>query len=197
MYQAAFVRHAHRLMLAGYKRMADPHLRATAQEEDISGDLCAKMDAITQSEGWAAFYIVRNEAPLNQADRKGKRRFRIDIEIQKCLDQPGPRPIFRWEAKRLGKGNGTDEYLGPSGLGCLTDGRYTAGQSDAGMVAFVQNETRWIPLIEKGLRKRRARLALLSGPEIRPSVGECSELEGFLTRHTNIDVHHVLLKFSP
>lgn len=194
LYRAAFVLHVHRLLFAGYDRMIDPHLRALDQEEDITGDLCAEMEVVVQSETWAAAYIVHNEKPLNDGIRKGKNRFRIDIEVQQSL-HGGPRPAFRWEAKRLGPGNGTDGYLGPDGLGCLVDGRYTQGQETAGMVAYVQNRTHWRPLIEKGLQKRRHTLHLQDGPAIRPPIVECPALDGFATCHATIAVHHVLLRF--
>lgn len=193
-YRAAFVREVHRLLFAGYARMIDPHLRAADQEEDISGDLCAEMECVVESEPWAAAYIVHNEKPLNDGVRKGKSRFRIDIEVQQSLHR-GRRPVFRWEAKRLGPNNGTDGYLGPDGLGCLADGRYTHGHESAGMLAYVQNRTHWRPLIERGLQKRRQSLGLRDGPATRPPITECPTLDGFMTCHATIEVHHVLLRF--
>lgn len=196
-YQAVFVRDAHRLLLTAYDRLDEPHLRAADEEEDISGDLCAEMNAIVEQEEWASRYFVRNEHPLNHTERKGKRRPRIDVEIQYCAVpfRPGPRPTFRWEAKRLGPNNGTDKYLGDDGLGCFTDARYAPDHQDAGMVGYVQNSTDWQSRIERGLRKRRGRLQLVAGPALRVSVYEAAR--GFMTQHAGIDIHHVLLAFAP
>lgn len=192
-YQASFVRDAHRLLLAGYARLGDPHLRTRDEEEDISGDLCAEMNGVVEEEEWACRYFVRNEHPLNHTARKGKRRPRIDIEIQQCLYRASVRPTFRWEAKRLGRGNGTDKYLGRDGLSCFTDGRYAPSHRDAGMVGYVQNKSDWASLIARGIERRRLSLQLVDGAAVWPAC--LSGHTGFMTRHARMDVHHVLLVF--
>ena len=85
---------------------------------------------------WTKNFWAVEETRVNDGEREGKYRRRIDIEI--IEHRRGPRPRFRFEAKRLRDSDSRREYLGHDGLGCFLDGRYAASDPDAGMLGYVQ-----------------------------------------------------------
>ena len=88
---------------------------------------------------WTADLTVHDEVYVEDGIRRGKRRLRIDIEFEQV--RRGPRPIFRFEAKRLRSAASLRAYLGRDGLGCFLDGRYAKDQDIAGMLGYVQSGT--------------------------------------------------------
>lgn len=140
-YQTSFVRHVHEVLKLGYKKLDAPTY-ARHEEEDITGELVRSMQAALQDRNapkWARNFWAAEETRVNDPTRLGKRRCRIDIEILKS--QHGPRPRFRFEAKRLRGTTSRRDYLGNEGLGCFLDGRYAKDDEFAGMLGYVQSES--------------------------------------------------------
>jgi hypothetical protein len=112
------------------------------EEEDITGELTRSMQDALQDRAapkWAKNFWAVEETRIPDRMRMGKRRLRIDIEIIK--GQQGPRPRFRFEAKRLRDAASRREYLGDDGLGCFLHGRYARDDEIAGMIGYVQEGT--------------------------------------------------------
>ena len=140
-YRTSFVRHAHEVVMMGYSLLDTPSF-ARQEEEVITGELVRSMQTALEDRGaphWAKYFWAMEETRVNNSTRKGKRRLRIDIEIVKI--QQGPRPRFRFEAKRLHDATSRNNYLGENGLGCFLDGRYAKEDETGGMLGFVQADS--------------------------------------------------------
>ncbi len=137
-YRTSLVNRSHQVLKMGYD-LLDPASLAASEEEAITGRLTKAMqDALENLEAplWAKNFWAVEETRVNDSEREGKRRLRIDIEV--IEHRRGPRPRFRFEAKRLRNSASRREYLGHDGLGCFLDGRYAASDPDAGMLGYVQ-----------------------------------------------------------
>jgi hypothetical protein len=137
-YRTSLVNRSHHVLKMGYD-LVDPVSLAASEEEVITGRLTKAMqDALEDLEAplWAKNFSAVEETRVNDSEREGKRRLRIDIEV--IEHKRGPRPRFRFEAKRLRDSDSRREYLGHDGLGCFLDGRYAASDPDAGMLGYVQ-----------------------------------------------------------
>lgn len=152
-YGPRFIPDVYRLIEEGHRRL-DPSALSGMDEEVISQRLGEAMEAITQDEDWAVRYHVHIERPVGH-QRTGKRRPRLDLDVEKNRRSPGQRPRFPIEAKRLGGGYGTDDYLGREGLECFMNGTYAPTQPVAGMLGYVQADepSYWAGWIAKGLAK--------------------------------------------
>lgn len=140
-YQTSFVRRSHEVLKMGYDRL-DPPKYVGHDEEDITGELVRSMQDALQDRSapkWAKNFWAVEETRVHDPTRLGKRRRRIDIEILKS--QQGPRPRFRFEAKRLQDTASRRDYLGDDGLGCFLDGRYAREDDTAGMLGYVQADS--------------------------------------------------------
>jgi len=162
-YEVAFVRHTHSLLGLGYATLT-PGDFASAQEEDITGELVRAVDAVLDEPDkprWARWFSVHEEPRVNDPARRGKTRRRLDIRIDSS--QATPRLRFCFEAKRLGPKHGTSSYLGREGLQCYLDGRYARNETAAGMLGYVQagDPTDWADKIEQAMAKAAAKLGLL------------------------------------
>jgi hypothetical protein len=137
-YRVSFVRHSHEILKMGYE-LLDPPTFAGHEEEEITGELVRSMQDALQDRSaptWAKNFWVGEETRVHDPTRRGKHRRRIDIEILKT--QQGPRPRFRFEAKRLHDAASRRDYLGAEGLSCYLDGRYAKEDDIAGMLGYVQ-----------------------------------------------------------
>jgi hypothetical protein len=135
------VNRSHQILKLGYD-LLDPSSLATSEEEVITGRLTKAMqDSLEDLEAplWMKHFWAVEETRVNDGEREGKHRRRIDIEV--IEQRRGPRPRFRFEAKRLRDSESRREYLGNDGLGCFLDGRYAASDPDAGMLGYVQEGT--------------------------------------------------------
>ena len=131
-------RHAHQLIAAGYALLT-PSVYATWKEPDITGELCRAMSDYMASDdapGWIIQYALRDDPKLNVPGKHGESRPRIDIELERV--QRGPRPLFRFEAKRLGPNHPVGKYLGSEGLGAFLTGYYPLTHPEAGMLGYIQ-----------------------------------------------------------
>jgi hypothetical protein len=202
-YRASLVNRSHQILKMGYDRLDSGSLVAS-EEEVITGRLTQAMqDSLEDMKAplWTKNFSAHEEKRVNDGERDGKRRLRIDIEVIEHLR--GPRPRFRFEAKRLRDTDSRREYLGHDGLGCFLDGRYAASDPDAGMLGYVQEgkAVEHVAAIAEYLRKDPARfgVAQASGwKEHRLVKG----LQTFASSHQrtgglrDILVFHTLLDFQ-
>ena len=133
-------RHAHQLLAAGYALLT-PAVYATWKEPNITGELCRAMSDYMASDaapGWITKYALRDDPKLNVPGKHGESRPRIDIELERV--QRGERPLFRFEAKRLGPNHPAGKYLGSEGLGAFLSGYYPLTHPEAGMLGYVQEK---------------------------------------------------------
>jgi hypothetical protein len=140
-YRRSFVNRSHAILKNGYDRL-DSASFAGSEEEDITGELSRAMQGSLedlQAPLWAKNFSVIEEERVHDDKRLGKRRLRIDIAV--IHHQRGPRPRFRFEAKRLRDTDSRRDYLGSEGLGCFLDGRYAKDDPDAGMLGYVQSDS--------------------------------------------------------
>ncbi len=140
-YRISLVNRSHQILKMGYD-LIDSASLAVSEEEAITGRLTKAMqDALQdwQAPRWTKNFWANEEIRVNDGEREGKYRRRIDIEVIELIR--GPRPRFRFEAKRLRDSESRREYLGDDGLGCFLDGRYAASDTAAGMLGYVQEGT--------------------------------------------------------
>lgn len=203
-YAASLRIHAHCLIAEGYARM-DRAAFACAQEPVITGELVREMRAHLESadnaSGWACYYAIHEDPPLNVEGRLGTARPRVDIEIMRI--SPGPRPRLPFEAKRLSAstGHNVSGYLGADGLGCFISGRYPMTHDEAGMLGYVQSDSEeiWAERIATALRGKKECRAV--DPRFAHQGIHASLRHTYLSRHlrskgTAFAVHHVLLRFG-
>ncbi len=202
-YRTSLVNRSHQILKLGYD-LLDPALLGASEEEAITGRLTKAMqDALEDLDAppWAKNFWAAEETRVNESDREGKHRRRIDIEV--IEHRRGPRPRFRFEAKRLRDPDSRREYLGHDGLGCFLDGRYAASDPDAGMLGYVQEGTvaDHVTTISDALLKDPARFRvaqdggwkehrLVKGLQTYASSHQrTSELPGILIFHTLLHFH--------
>jgi hypothetical protein len=171
------------------------------EEPAITGLLVkAIRDAIDGKERltWAARYAVHDDLPINDGPKEGKKRPRVDIEVEST--QPVPHPRFQFEAKLLHRSDSVAEYVGPRGLGCFLSGQYASGHDDAGMLGYVQNGgvPDWVDKICGKLESDRAKYNLSPRGACwkeRPAVPglEFSYQSTHMRTGKSIDIHHTFL----
>ena len=131
-------RHAHQILAGGYARLIPADYTQT-KEPEITGRLCKAMSEFMAEDDaprWIVHYAIRDDPKLNVHGLDGEHRPRIDIEVERV--QRGPRPLFRFEAKRLGSGHPLSSYLGSEGMGAFLSGYYPICHPDAGMLGYLQ-----------------------------------------------------------
>jgi hypothetical protein len=134
--------HALALIWLGYGRMkADTFTEA--EEDDITGELVKEMKSVIEESDapdWSEHYSVCEQVRSDASGKRGKHRPIVDVELER--HKRGKRPRLRFEAKRLGRGSGVSDYVGPEGLGAFLDGYYTRTHREAGMLGYVQAKSR-------------------------------------------------------
>jgi len=201
-YRTSFVRHSHEILKMGYNQLA-PTTYMWHEEEDITGELVRSMqDALQRRSApkWTRNFWAVEETRVHDPTRLGKRRVRLDIEIVKS--QQGPRPRFRFEAKRLNDAASRREYLGNDGLGCFLDGRYAKEDDVAGMLGYVQAAaiSFHAEKLEEAIARKREAYSVEAGGEWK-TCQLVKDLSSFETRHRRkgklpvITLLHTLLSF--
>lgn len=188
----------------GYDRLK-PADYSTSEEPDITGELVQAMHDAMQDEDaprWVIHYeLPKDDPPLNVEGRRGKRRFRVDIEFVRVCH--GPRPKFRFEAKRLDLNNPVGKYFGEEGMGCFRSGKYPVMHAEAGMLGYVQSddEQAWADRLKAELPGRKNKYGLRKdGPWGRELVRD-GPGHVFRSRHDSegklppVTIYHVLLLF--
>ena len=203
-YTEAFVRRVHELVGKGYAKLKPSEFCCSA-EEDITGELVRAIEALLDdiaAPQWTRWFSVHEDPRIHDAERKGKRRLRLDIRIDSS--QELPRSRMRFEAKRLGQGHGVSVYLGTDGIHCFLDGRYAREDRCAGMLGYVQKgrADEWAAGIEQAMKADSAKLHLRSSGGWR-SVRLVANLSStYRSGHDRpsvgqpIEIFHTLLLFN-
>src|SRR5437868_618926 len=166
-FREAFVRKCHRLVGLAYFTLNRASLRA-AEETVVTGELARTMeellDRIPPPRGMRNL-VVFDDPPQNTSRRRGRKRFRVDIEVRAI--EMGPKPRFRFEAKRLTSKRSVAKYLGKDGLQMYIRGDYAAEQSDAGMLGYVQTgePMAWAAQLDACLKGKPGEYAVCAGGE--------------------------------
>ena len=142
-----------------------PSKLSTEEEPSITGLIVERMRGFLESPTaprWAARLAVHDDPPLSVGGLRGKRRPRIDIEVESVI--AGPRPRFHFEAKRLYRSESAAEYVGEDGLGSFVAERYAQGHPAAGMLAYVQSDSvqGWVKKLASKLDAERSATGLPS-----------------------------------
>jgi hypothetical protein len=210
-YQQKFLQHVHRLLQLGYASL--PHSSfATAEEDDITGELCNHMQILTEekpTERWMSLYSVHDQHPLHGASdptdgrtRRGKRRPRLDIRFVSKAQLRNPR--FCVEAKRLYRSDSVSSYMDDEGLGAFTAGYYAKDDAAGGMLGYVQTDSiaHWQTKIESRLETESSSLAIAGKTKSSKHLFKAGPTHTFRSRHKRskstlaIDIFHTLLLFS-
>jgi hypothetical protein len=177
---------------------------ANSEEPTITGEMVRVMREVLERESspkWVEYYSIHDDPPLNVPDRRGTRRPRVDIEVERV--NRGPRPRLRFEAKRLGTNHPVGAYLGDDGLGCFTSGRYPLTHPEAGMIGYVQSddETSWSEKIAAALRRAPAVYSTTEAHAWNPYQMTSQLVYTYRSRHRcqaveeELQIFHVLLRF--
>ncbi len=201
-YAEALRAHAVTLIWLGYQRLNASSF-AVAEEDDITGELVREMKLVAQdpsSPDWVDHYEIHEQDPQNVKSKRGKRRPKMDIEIE--CHRRGLRPRLGFEAKRLGRGNSVSDYLGDEGLSAFLDGYYPTTHGEAGMLGYIQVQTpsEWSVKLAMSLNDNREKYRVANGGEWR-SLNSVSASPSSCTFHTDaignpLFVIHVLLPFA-
>ena len=98
-YRRSLVNRSHQILKMGYD-LLDPAPLAVSEEEVITGRLTKAMqDALEGLEAplWAKNFSAFEEERVNDGEREGKYRLRIDIVV--IEHRRGPRPRFRFRSE--------------------------------------------------------------------------------------------------
>jgi hypothetical protein len=197
----SFVKKVHLLLAAAYEKLK---LSVWKKEEtDITGLLTKEMNAVIESPNrprGTTCYVALEEVYINTNPALfGKRRKRVDIEVQSL--EHIPRPHFQFEAKRLYDSHGLTDYVGKDGLACFLSGDYGVGHLDGGMLGYVQSDDEdfWRDKIEKELISDRAKHQLAARGKVwkprPPTPGlDYSYLSTHKRSKGSIVIHHTFLR---
>lgn len=203
-FREAFVRKCHRLVGQAYLSLDRKSLQG-AEETEITGELARKMeeilDQIPPPRGMRNF-VVFDDPPQNTGKRRGRKRLRVDIEIRDI--QTGPKPRFRFEAKRLTSKRSAAKYLGSEGLQMYIRGEYAAEQDDAGMLGHVQTDepSIWANKLSSSLKEKSLDYAVSAGGEWTHCAIITELLFTFRSEHDrasvgrSVIIFHTLLEFK-
>jgi hypothetical protein len=135
---------AHLLLAWGYAATRGK-LPGARDEYEITGLLAEAMERRINDPATPErfmFYSVHNERPVSPMGELGKRRPKLDIQIECCGIRP--KRYYTFEAKRLrdddraGASDSLHQYLGDEGIGRFVAGRYEAETAEAAMLACIQ-----------------------------------------------------------
>jgi hypothetical protein len=159
-YTRSFLEAVHAVLYAAVKRLQRRALTGF-DEVAITGELVRELNAVVQSPRAPTrgfFLSIHDDPPVYAGVKTGKRRPRVDIQIEKV--SPGPRIRFSFEAKRLRKGSRSSrsKYIGKDGLGCFVSGRYAAHAPWGGMLGYVESGgmKAWIKSVGDAIARSRS-----------------------------------------
>ncbi len=208
-YQAAFLRHVHQLLQLAYESLT-PSEYQTAEEDDITGDLCKHMRHLTEEAPkarWMRRYSIHDQDPENDVKsaktgkpRKGKRRPKVDIRLVSTLSPKTQR--FCIEAKRLYRSDSVNEYVNESGVGAFISGEYACNDVYGGMLGYIQTDSleSWLPKLKAKIRHDQSTAAhytkmwasqLFSG-----GPASCHQSRHRRENGTDIVLFHVMFIFT-
>lgn len=163
-YLAVLRENAHLLLAWGYADTRG-NLPKASDEYDITGLLAVAMDRRindpTTPERFS-LYSVHNERPISPNDERGKKRPKLDIQIERCGIRP--RRYYTFEAKRLrddNKASAADSlrhYLGVEGVGRFVADHYEPENVEAAMLGCIQarNAQYWLELLSQTIAEDAA-----------------------------------------
>jgi hypothetical protein len=90
---------------------------------------------------WAYRFFITDQVPVSTPGRVGKKRPKIDLEVQSA--EAGPRPVYHFEAKRLrhDDSKSVSAYVGKDGLGMFLAELYGRAGDEGAMLGYVQSES--------------------------------------------------------
>jgi len=202
-YQAAFLQRVHRLLQLAYESLT-PGDYETAEEDDITGDLCKQMRHLTEIapiERWMGQFSIHDQDPSNDVTstttglpRKGKRRLKIDVRIV-CKHQT-PNRGYCIEAKRLYRSDSVSEYVDDEGVGAFVIEEYAKDDDFGGMIGYVQSQeiTDWLPKIEAKLARQRSH-KIWTPTQFRGGPKLCYASTHQRSSGRSITLHHIFFRF--
>jgi hypothetical protein len=202
-YELAFVRRCHQLIGLGYSDLA-PSALSDQEEPAITGELVRAMKSIQERQNaprWMIYLHVADDPPVNSAARLGKKRRRVDIEIER--PQRGRRPRFQCEAKRLHQSASLTKYLGTDGLGRFLAGDYARDEDAAGMLGYIQSRgvADWSRDLQTALDDYRVQYQVASPEPLAIANLGAERLATWCSEHLRVTVgrpiaiYHSLLPF--
>jgi len=210
-YRNAFLGHVHKLLHAGYAALT-PSAFTTAEEDDITGELCKHMKHLTEvapSAPWMARYSIHDQDPVNDAKRDGnntirlgKSRPRLDIRIVNKARVPNAG--FCIEAKRLHRSDSVGDYMDDEGLNAFIKEYYAKNDDACGMLGYVQTGAikEWAEKLHRRLLKEPSIQPCTQGLAWTKTRADKNGTAGYLSRHVcpnsqkTLDVSHTLLLFA-
>jgi hypothetical protein len=135
---------AHQLLAWSYAD-ARPRLVAARDEYEMTGLLADGMEArinAPKTPDRFMLYAVHNEKPTSPSNQLGKKRPKLDIQIERCGVRP--KPCFTFEAKRLRDDASSSvsatmrQYLGDDGILRFITGHYAPESLEAAMLGCIQ-----------------------------------------------------------
>lgn len=205
-YRRTFVKQVHSLVAEGYARLDRARLQK-AQEPAITGELVRQIRKVIDDRGshvhsWAHRYAIHDDPPQNVRGRQGKKRPRVDIEMERT--QRGPHPRFQFEAKKfpVSRKDAVGEYVGDKGLGCFISGLYADTHDETGMLAYVQSGLveDWIDKVRDRLDKDRQSCELIGDWKKAKTMKDIEHC--FCSNHSrsrvgrNLTVYHTFLTIN-
>ncbi len=141
-YWAAFRRDVHELLAWGYGD-ARGRITPNSEEEEITGFIAeaiqGRLNAPSAPE-WCDRYNVKDNPPVSDDGRTGKRRKRPDLVLEFSYSRPRRQYVF--EAKRLRMPNyPVSGYIGEEGLQCFLHEEYASHFFEVGMLGYVQSNS--------------------------------------------------------
>ncbi len=136
---AAFRRHCHHFLAIGYEEALHRIQSEPDEETDITGYICEALEEWFRAHPDESLpFFIKDDPPLRESGRTGKRRPRTDIIISYAA---GKRPEFFFEAKRLNCTKAASQYTGENGMGCFIGERYARQCHEASMIGYVQSDS--------------------------------------------------------
>lgn len=193
--------HAVTLIWLGYARLNATSF-ATAEEDVITGELVKQIKQVQDEidDDWASHYHISEQVPQNVDAKQGKRRPKMDIEIER--NTRGIRPKLGFEAKRLGTGFGVGTYLGDSGMTAFLTCYYPTTHQEAGMLGYVQDglSSDWPLRLDAALKGDSKKYCVATDgawTDLSVSIGQpCFSTGHIDTGNNSLRIIHVLLPAS-
>lgn len=209
-YRKSFLRHVHCLIQLGYASLT-PTAFSTSEEDDITGELCRHMQALTDDKPtvpWMNLYSVHDQNPVHGATdpasgriKLGKRRPKLDIRFVSKWTSPSQR--FCVEAKRLYRSDSVSSYMDDEGLGAFVAGYYAVNDTSGGMMGYVQAKSvgYWQTKIEARLDSDCSAQLISGLRKSAPHRFNAGPNHTFRSRHDRtgtsqpVEIFHTLLVF--
>ncbi len=141
---------------------------------------------------------VRDDVKVESDFRFGKRRKRIDIEVE---SHGKSRPVFSVEAKCLRQWTHTiGLYTGEDGMMCFVKGAYAGSEPEAAMLGYLQtnNDIYWLAELRRKVGEDKDELGLIE--DLAPSATPAFECEHTSTHirqsGVTIRIHHIFVDCS-